>query len=344
MNKHITKIIKFIKDPLLLGYWESKSDYYLSRRKKDNQLSVHISGHNKRRVSSYYGDSHMLIEDMYLGIMPFMHSRGERDKYPSKIEPSTTNLEHMISGGLSNKGYRTFMGDAITDFVRTASHVLFQDGVAFYEIIPTNKEDGSLESFQIELLQPFYIYRFFNNYYQFIDWREAKETHTRVRLIKIPKERILKISIPKKITNRRTLKSILERMYKLSREIIPDFQMKAMSEDTDIGFDSNEYINSKYIEIATLTRMLGWNQRQLSTNHTTEYYSIVRFLRTKKAQALVREEVMRKLNEALNGSVLNLGVSVSIENLFTVKDVETLEENLKRGDIEFMSIFNATNI
>lgn len=343
MSKYFKKLKNFFKDPLFLRHWESKYDFY-SRRKKDNQLAAHITGQAKRKTHSYYGDSHMLIEDMYVGIMPFMHSRGEREKYPVKIHPQSKDQERFIVAGLTNRGYPTFLADAVTDFVRTASHVLFQDGVAFYEIIPDFDKNSKLKGFQIELLQPYYIYKFLNNYYQFVNWREAKATQSRVRIIKIPKDRILRIKLPSQIIKRPSLQKILARMYKLSKEIIPEFQMEAMKENKDIGFDGNKYNNTKYLEIATLTKDFGWNQRKTSTDHTTEYYSMIRFLRSKKTQALVRDEIFKKLNEALNGLILNLDVKLTMENLFTAKDVEIQEQKLKEGNVEFMAIFNATNI
>lgn len=117
--------------------------------------------------------------------------------------------------------------------------------------------------------------------------------------------------------------------------------MEAMGKNQNVGFDMDEYNRLKYLEIATLTKKFGWNQRKLSGENITEYYSMIRFLRGKKAEVIVREKIISTLNEIFNRPPLNLGVKISIENLFTLKDVEKQEQLLKKGDVAFMDVFNA---
>lgn len=166
MNNYYQKIKKqfntFLKDPLFLRYWEHP---WHSQKKNDNQLSVFISGRRKRGIYQYYGHSSMFIEDMYVGIMPFMHYKGESEKYPTKIEPYSRENERLVADGLSNNSYPSFLGDELCDFVRTASHTLFQNGVAIYEIVYKKNNKGEIESFDLKSITPFYLFRFFNNYY-----------------------------------------------------------------------------------------------------------------------------------------------------------------------------------
>lgn len=345
MNNFIQKtkeeMRKFLKDPLFLRRWEWE---HYPHRRNDNQLSVRIGGYRRRKPYPFKGDSFMFVEDMYTGIMPFMLYRGEGEKYPTRVEPRSPEKEGVIADGISGRGHRTSLADALCDFVRKTAHVLFQDGVAFYEIIYKKNEVGEVEGFDLELMEPFYLFKSFGNYYQVIPWWEAKESHVRVRIIKIPKGKILRIDFPKQFGGRKKINQILKRLYCLSKELIPEFYMKAMEENKNIGFNFNEFNKWKYLEIAKLTNKFGWNQRQRSDNYITEYYSMVRFLRGKKLEAVTREQIISKLNEALNGSLLNLGVRVVIENLFTVGDVERQGEALKGGDVAFMDIFNSLKI
>lgn len=342
MNKLIIKIStalkSFLKDPLFLRYWEEE---WYSRPNEDNQLSVRIIGRNKRGRYTYNGDSFMFVEDMYSGIMPFMIYRGEREKYPTRVEPASREKQHIIADGISGRSYPRLLGDALCDFVRTATHVLSYDGVVFYEIIYKKNEAGNIESFDLELLQPFYLFKFFGNYYQYVPWWEAKESHIKVQIVKIPAEKILRIDFPKQFGGRRKIHKTLKRLWQLSRELIPKFQIEATGENKNIGFDLKEFSKSKYLEVAEITKNFGWNQRQFSDDYITEYYSMLRFLREKRVEATIRKEIISGLNKALNGSLLKLGVDIVIENLFTLDDVEKQEKKLKDGNVAFMDIFNA---
>jgi len=328
----------FLKDPLFLSYWE---ETLYSRSKKEGQLSVRIVARNKRHRYSYNGDSFMFIEDLHTGIMPFMIYQGEREKYPARVEPASPEKELIISDGISGRSYSRFLSDALCDFIRTTTHVLSQDGVVIYEIIYKKNEFGIIESFELELLQPFYLFKFFGYYYQFVPWWEAKKSHTKVQIVKIPAEKIMRIDFPKQFGGKRKIKKILRRLWQLSKEIVPEFRMEAIKENKDIGFDLKEFSKVKYLEIAELTKDFGWSQRQYSDDYITEYYSMLRFLREKKVEATIREKIVSSLNKTLNGSLLNFGVSIVIDNLFSAEDVEEQKKILTDGNVAFIDIFNS---
>ncbi|MFA6282463.1 MAG: hypothetical protein WCY05_08210 [Candidatus Omnitrophota bacterium] len=341
-NEKITKFIKnILKDPLFLKHWEDP--FYYHRHDDDNRLSVVLAG-RRGKPYPYRGDSFMFIQDMYTGIMPFMVYSGEREKYPTKLESNLKQRERFISSGISQEGRNIFLADALCDFVRTTAHALFSQGVAFYEIVYKKDAKGNIESFDLEYLQPFYLIHFFNNYYQIIPWWEAKESRARVRIIKIPAEKILKIDFPKQFGGKKKICSVLKKLWQLSKETIPDFYMQTMKDNQNIGFNLNEFTKVKYLEIARLVKHLGWNQRQYSDNYITEYYSVVRFLRKKKLEAVIRQEIIFKLNKCLNRAPLNIGEKITMENLFSVQDVEKQEKLLKKGNIKFKDIFDAFKI
>lgn len=337
-------ILVYLKDPLLLKKWD-QPDYYRVRGRgnDDNQLSIRTT-RNRRGTYHYYGTSSMLIEDMFTGIMPFMIYIGVREKYPVKTNPDSPEKEAIIAQGLSGRRHRSELAEGLCDFVRDAAQILFQDGVAIYEIIYKKNDAGQIESFRFELMQPFGLFKIFGNYYQFISWQEAKASHIKVQIIKIPKEKILRIDFPKQLGGRRGINKILKRAWEIGQEIIPDFQMQALEKQEDTGFDSSVYTQAKYLETAIITKNLGWNQRQFSTNHITEYYGLLRLLRQKKAEAMVRELIFAKLNETLNGPCLNFGVQVSMDNLFTVSDIEARVKKLQEGNTTFVDLFTDTSL
>jgi hypothetical protein len=344
MNNYIQKIKNFLKkffhDPLFLKYWESPYSY---PRQNDNQLSVRVMGSNRGR-NIYSGDPFMFTQDMYMGIMPFMHQVGEREKYPTRIEPNLPQVERIIADGISGRGYHNSLADALCDFVRTSAQVLFQDGVVLYEIVYKKNATGHIEDLGMVLLQPYYLFRLFRNYYQFIPWWEAKRSQTSVRIIRIPKEKVLRIDFPKSLGGKRKINKILKRLSDLSKELIPKFQMEALERNKSIGFDMEEFSRLKYLEIAQMTKDLGWNQRQRSDNYITEYYSMTRYLREKKAEVIVRDTIISKLNSAFNRDILGFGVQIIMDNLLSIEKIEEQEKHLKNGNVVFIDIFNALKI
>lgn len=337
------RIRSLLVKALLLDKWESP---YQRRNVHADQKSVWISGRTRRKAYPYYHDSHMFVEDMYVGIMPFMIYRGEREKYPVVTEPAVDRSQgRMIAEGISGNEHAYFLGDAISEFVRSTAHTLFQEGVAYFEINQTRNNNGALESFEFESVSPYGLYCFGSHYYQFVSWRDAKADQTKVQIVRIPKNKIFKVELPKELTSRSKYKRLLRRLYNGSKESIPSFQMKAMEQNKVIGFDLNEFSKGKYIEWAILTKSFGWDQRQgfRGINYITEYYSILRFLRKKKAEAKVRAMLINKLNEVLNSEPLNLGVRLQMQNLVTEEDVVTQEKRLKEGGVKFIDIFNSLN-
>lgn len=341
INNIMNLLKSFWKDPLFLRHWE---DPFYTRRRNDNQLSVRVVGPNRGRSDYYNGGSIMFIEDMFTGIMPYMLSRGEREKYPARIEPAAPEKESMLADGISGRGPRSHLADALCDFVRNTAQVLFSDGVVTYEIVFKKNESRAIEELKFELLQSLYLFRFFKSYYQVVPWWVAKASHVKVQIVRIPAEKILQINFPNRFGRKRKIIKVLKRLWQLSKELIPKFQMESMERNIDIGFDLKEYSLAKYLEIAILTKEFGWNQRQHSSDYISEYYSMLRFLREKKLEAVIREEIISGLNRAINGSLLNFGVSVIMENLFSVSDVEAQEKILRKGDTKFIDIFDALKI
>jgi hypothetical protein len=349
MNKQIEKLKKWIhnfcKDPLFLKQWETP---YSGRILHENQKSVWISAGNRRAAYHYDHDSYMFIQDMYTGIMPFMFYQGEREKYPVIVTPEVSpSVKRMIAESISGSEHTYAIEDGLCEFVRSTTHSLFIDNVIYYEINQTRNENADLEGFEFQLISPHSIFSIGNYYYQFVSWGDAKENQTRVRIVKIPKEKILKVEMPRDLTpTKRSYNRILKRLYMNSKNPLPAFQMKAMEQNKDTGFNTKTFAKNRYLEGAILTKNFGWDQRKhfKNTKYTTEHYSMIRFLRKKKVEAQIRTMLIDKLNQTFNSAPLNLGVSVEMKNLFTLEDVEIQERRLEKGGVKFIDIFNALKV
>jgi hypothetical protein len=338
-----TSLEKFLQDPFFLRRWESP---HFSYRRSEDQLSVKIAGYTNTRGKAYPygGDASMLVEDTYTAITPYMLSRADREKSAVSLSPASPTKMALISDALSGRSYPRSLADSLYEFIRNCTQDLMQEGVVFYEILSERDDAGEVESFSLESIEPAYLFRLFRSYYQVIPWWVAKAARTKVQITRIPYEKILRIEFPKAYGGKRKLRAIIKRLWQLSKELIPKFQMDAMSKNEGIGFDFTQFDQMRYLEVAELTRDLGWSQRRLSTGYTTEYYSMVRFLRKKKLEATLRSEILNGLNRSLNGSCLNLNSQIVVEKIFSVADVEKQEEALGKENGTFQDISNALDL
>ncbi len=349
MKKFQSKLLKFwkehgqsfIKDPLFLSKWVSP--YY--REKKRNKISVRVgSGGYKWVGHNYRGDLFMFIQDMYQGIMPFVHLQRQGSSFVVKLNPVMAEKEQLITEAFDRRGYRHDLTDALCDFIRSATHSLFVYGKIIYEIVYEKDEEGNLTSFEFANIYPLSVRKIFGNFFQIIPWWIAKHSHVKVGIYKIPKEKIVYIEFPKSLGGRRGLKKILSRLSILGKEIIPSFQMDVMKDNKNIGFDLNKYLKEKYLEKAQLTKTLGWRQRKIPDNEILEYYAMYRNLHYSLSQAIIREHILDAVNEALNGSLLDLGTKIVMEGVPNSSQIRSEFKALEVGDIEFMDLYKRTTV
>jgi hypothetical protein len=280
---------------------------------------------------------------MYNDIMPYRHIiGGGGENFSATLEPNNPDLEKMVAIGLRGESHRHQLEDAVCDFGRDAAQALFFSGCAVYEIICERDKNGGIEKFMFVHVNPLSVKKILGNYYQFITWSLAKESKIKAGLIKIPKEKIVYIDFPKELGGKRFLRKLLRRLYLLSQELIPDFQMNAIKDNTAVGFNLDKYTHEKYLEQACLTRDFGWNQRKIPDNNILEYYSLYRRLKKRAAQTIVREKMIESINQALNGPLLNLGVKIVVEGMQTKSQIEEQFERFNAGNVEFVDIFNKT--
>ncbi len=251
------KAVPFFKDPLFLSHWVES----WARQNDPGRLTLWVNDGYRTIVDrNYQGELFMFLEDMHLGIMPY-RSRPNRS-YTATLDPADQDLERVITEALSERGYRHNVSEGLEDFIRRTAQSLFYYTENFFELYTERDEQGKITKIEFYTIYPPSMKKLFGQYFQVIPWRAAKHAHVKAGIRRIPKEKILHIEFPKELGGKRKLKKILKRLAKLSGTVIPDFQMKAMEKNKGVGFDLDRYTKAKYIEIAQITRKLGWNQRR----------------------------------------------------------------------------------
>ncbi len=331
------KALPFLKDPLFLSKWVTE----WGRQNEPGRTTLWVNGGYKTIVDkNYQGELFMFLQDMHQGVMPY---GSRREAYSATLEPSNQELEQVMTEALSSRGYRHRVSEGLEDFIRRTTQSLFYYTETFYELHCERDGDGKITKIKFYDNYPPSMKKIFGQYFQIIPWSAAKHAGVKAGIRKIPKEKILHIEFPKKLGGRRGLKKILKRLAKLSGTAIPDFQMKAMEKNMSSGFDLDRYTKAKYIEIAQITRKLGWNQRKFRDNDILEYYSIHRHLIFTDSQATMRQYILDKLNNALNGTVINANTEIKVDGLLTSEEIKTEFDLLEKGDLAFVDQINRTS-
>lgn len=330
------RIVPFLKDPLFLSKWV---DEYQRAREESGRITSWVNGGYKTLIGKdkYQGDLFMFVEDMHLRSIPF--SRYDSIDFTAKLTPENIELERIIADSISNKDFRHGLTESLEELIREGSQMLFSHAELFYEIECEHDQEGKITKLDFHFVWPPTMKKVFGTYFQVIPWSAAKHARVKAGIRHVPKERILHITPPKELGGKRRLRKIVKRLASLSSVVMPDFQMKAMEKNKSVGFDLDLYTKRKYMEKAILTKPYGWNQRQYQDNNILEYYSIHRYLTQALAMAVVRKQFVDKLNEALNGSYINAGVSIALEgNLPTKESLLTEYKKLSEGNVKFVDL------
>lgn len=305
---------------------------------------------------------HMFIEDMRLGIMPI---GWQPKKYSFKCEliPSSNEVEKIIIDALpTHHGKPHYFTEAICDFVEKVAHILLYYGKAFYEIVYVYEDvkKDKIKGFKLANISNNNIKNLLGFYWQYIpkevmEYRaqersfigQESNTQEGKRLIWLPKKFIFNLSFPIQLGGKTGLKSILSGLGWASQETIPKFYMKDMEiQKQPKGYDFSTYRNNQDIFVLKLTRCLGWPARSLSSDKLSEFYTLYRYLKFAKAQAILREYIIRRLNEVLIkvGKSVGFDAKIVLNNCTTSEELEKSMNKLVDGKLPFSEILKLTKI
>ncbi|MEY2664627.1 MAG: hypothetical protein RIT04_435 [Candidatus Parcubacteria bacterium] len=334
----------FIKDPFFLYRWDWEHTHgYRRPPRTDNQLHENIYGGCSHDPYYLRSDTHMLIEDLHTGVTPFLGLRRRNIDDPSFVFADTIEhkKERIVINGISGRERGFDITEVCLEFIRETTKQLMAYGVVYYELVYELEASGDVKSFSLESIPSGYLIKFFNNYYQVIPWWVASGANTKVGIIKIPADKVLRIKFPKNLGGKRELKRILSRLYKISSEPLPSFTMESMKKNEDTGFDTNEYSKNKYLETARLTKIFGWNQRARTNSYATEYYYFKRYLDSEMSHIIFREHILNKLNDFLNGPIVKMTNKIEMRGFVTREELTSWKERMQQGGIKLIDMFNS---
>jgi len=235
----------------------------------------------------------------------------------------------LESIGRDSYRIESVIGSAIEDIVlNLAFH-----GEAFYEILQRSSESGiELSSFSPErvwTLPSFYV--------QLAP--QDKLSRSNKRFVLMPKETVWCVRIPKVLGGTTGYRRILGSLKSWSglgpKFLQEDLEKRSFPRD----FDFEAYRRMFLIHQMSVTADWGWNGRDWSLDHVTEYYQFYRHLTFKWAQAVLRDHVVTELNLLLRD--LGINVEIAIRHFPTPEHILETREKLHLGVLDFTGATNA---
>lgn len=286
--------------------------------------------------------AHMFIEDLYLGIMP-IGGRSENPNFTVKIDPPSKEVEELIRLGLPTRhGEPRDITEAVCDFIDEVTQILAYYGKAYYEIVYFYADENKqkVDGFIFENIPNHCIKETFGFYWQYLPKKKTEPNGENIikRFNWLPKKDILVFCIPRQLGGIRKFRNLLFELQWLSTSTIPEFAMKDMSvQQQTKGYDFLVYRENQETFLAKITRHLGWTARGTFSERSLEFYQIYRYLKFEKTKAILREYILRKLNESLKIIENKIGCKarLQLEGIPSHRDYDHYIKQLIDGSLQF---------
>lgn len=333
-------ILPYLKDPLLLNKWVSTDLLSIPPDAVRKTVWVAYKYRSIFNRDDFGADLYMYIADMTQSILP---SRSLTTSYKFNTAPLDDNLNNLLANALSDTNFRESLTTTCSKFITEAAQSLFYSGKAVYEVVLVKNDQNEITRLEIQQVYAPSVKKILGTYWQIIPWKSAKFARIKAGIRHVPKNNILYIEFPKKLGGLRAYKKVVKELVFMSKVIMPDFQIEAMKNQINTGFNFNEYIWQRYLFKGKISRAYGWNQRKSPDNDMLEYYSVYRHLKFAKSQVVIREHILARLNAKLKSEPLNFSSIIECENVLQEAQVDEEFSVLKAGNTEFGELWNRTS-
>jgi len=276
----------------------------------------------------------MIIEDVDSFCLPIPDFL--KKKYEVNLITTDSRFEDLLTGAIETRYGRENLTNSIYEFFKQCVRVVMTYGHAGYEIIYFSTQDGKIDSFWLALIPPSAFIIKKDKFQQYVPLEIVNERNLEGQYIDLPKNDVLLFEIPEYI--RGNYEQMMESLDFLGKEVFPKFALENIYNPT-VPFSQSDYLLSKEIALAKAARVIGWNARNYSNEYKFEYYVWHRQLRFHKFLCILRETILKTLNEGLKriGNKLDVEAELVIEGLPTVQDAENAIEKLNNGEIKTFS-------
>lgn len=302
---------------------------------KKRDLQRHSVAYFPSREGSHLeGHAFLLARDVPLGILPIRGSR-EHPSFQVKLDPPDESRENWLIGLLHIGRYeRHSLDEAVVDFVETAANYIGYHGEVFLELLT----DHQGRPVRLDPLPPGPIIRTPRAYLQVVP--KPDREHLRKRYVRVPKEAVWWLGLPEELGSARTYRRLLRRLETLSHPM-PRFALESLDMGRSNAYDFSAHRKACDQLMERATKQWGSvPSLQRPVDGSTEYFFIARRLAFLHCQALLRENIISKLNRFLVR--LGLENKVVISGIPTNTQIASTLQKLHVGDVTFAEALDFT--
>lgn len=276
------------------------------------------------------GRAFLFVRDLPLGIVPLRTH--EAEGFDVELEPASREAADWLARLLVTRNHQFGLGDALCDFIHELVGSLAYSGEMLFEIVSSASDSGEQRLPAVELapLPRGRVFRIGGRYVQLVPDYARGELGK--RYVVIPGDRIWRLRFPSELGSPHDHRRLLRNLRSIS-DITPAFAMgPAMGSDVP-GYDFPTFRLMADAEVEHLTGRWGSIPSLQRIDGTTEFYFFAQMLRFRRAQALVREQIVKDINVLLDR--LGVGSVLSIKGLPTSDQIARLARDLQSGSIDF---------
>jgi len=276
---------------------------------------------------------HIFVEEIHLGIMPIGGRSRNHPDFSISITGDEKNKEktkELLNSLASNNRLSTneLVCDAVDNIVKS----MLYSGMAYYEITQDTPDFLKLDNFTSDKLV-----NILGLYFQFVPEKDRKMWNK--KLVVKASNSIWKIKIPKELGGDSGYRKLIHSLGKNTEMYPKCYDIEKIATQPS-GLNFNEYISQTKIYQYRLLELWGGTLRHTSTEYSNEYYLIHRIVRFNRAQAILREHVIKHLNILLSRKKIK--ATIEVFGLPTVKFVDEQLKKLGEGEVELVTVTNAT--
>ena len=279
--------------------------------------------------------SHMFTEDVTNNVAPF-RSYSSRNKKSFKVIASDDSLELELKTlfrlPYSDSSSYEPLSDVIFDFIRGVSGLLLgRGGKCFLEIVDaTLKDDGMTKS--LFVLRPVHgkVIKFGRTYYQAIpkDMREGNKKY-----IAVPQSKIWILEMSKELGTIKDIVTLSDNLDELENASLLGSNI-VMSQKEYYGFEFSKFHRNIDAKTLQVTNKWGWDMRMAINNQNAlEYFMFYRMLRFSYSLAVLRTDILSKMNILLRR--LGYDVTMSFSGMPTPDDYLNAIKKMEERQLSF---------
>jgi hypothetical protein len=289
---------------------------------------------NNKSFYRHSSQTNMLIDDVDSSCLPIPNF--PKDKYKVRLNTTDSRCENLIIDAIETRYGKEDLTNSIYEFFNQCVQIVMTYGFAGYEIIYFSTDKGEIDSFWLALIAPSAFIIKKDKFQQYVPLEIVKERDLEGQYIDLPKENILLFELPEYI--KLNYEQMMESLAFLGSEVFPRFALENIYKPS-VPFSQSDYLLSKEIALAKATKEIGYNSRNYSNEYKFEHYVWQRELRFHKFLCILRETILKTLNDGLKriGNKLNFEAELVIEGLPTSQEAENALERLIKGEIKTFS-------